>query len=120
MKDTLESLRHKIERATELGAVVRSMKALSASSIHQYELAAKSLEDYYRTVQLGLHVCAPQLKDLIRPSPGKKEKTGAIVFGSGRLRMMDMVRAGLLIDLLGVILVTLTVLLIAVNVMPRP
>ncbi|MCB0521016.1 MAG: F0F1 ATP synthase subunit gamma [Lewinellaceae bacterium] len=84
MKDTLESLRHKIERATELGAVVRSMKALSASSIHQYELAAKSLEDYYRTVQLGLHVCAPQLKDLIRPSPGKKEKTGAIVFGSGQ------------------------------------
>ncbi|MCB9832288.1 MAG: SLC13/DASS family transporter [Planctomycetes bacterium] len=44
----------------------------------------------------------------------------AIVFGSGRLRMMDMVRAGLLINLLGVILVTLTVLLIAVNVMPRP
>ena len=84
MKDTLESLRHKIERAAELGSVVRSMKALSASSIHQYEQAAKSLEGYYRSVQLGLYVCRGELRDLIKPDFGKKGKTGAIVFGSGQ------------------------------------
>lgn len=84
MKDTLESLRHKIERATELGSVVRSMKALSASSIHQYEQAVQSLEEYYRTVQLGLYVCRGELRDLIKPGLGKKGRTGAIVFGSGQ------------------------------------
>lgn len=85
MKDTLESLRHKIDRATELGAVVRSMKALSASSIHQYEEAARSLEDYYRTVQLGLFVCRHQLSQLIEPDWSKKgHSTGAIIVGSGQ------------------------------------
>lgn len=42
----------------------------------------------------------------------------AIVFGANRLRIADMVRAGLLINLVGIVLVTLTVLLIAANVMP--
>ena len=84
MKDTLESLQHKIERAAELGSVVRSMKALSASSIHQYEQAVQSLDEDYRTVQLGLFVCFTQFKDLIKPGGSKAGKTGAIVFGSGQ------------------------------------
>lgn len=84
MKDTLESLRHKIDRATELGSVVRSMKALSASSIHQYEQAVQALEAYYRTVQLGLYVCRNELRDLIQPVGNKKGGTGAIIFGSGQ------------------------------------
>ncbi len=84
MKDTLESLRHKIDRAAELGSVVRSMKALSASSIHQYEQAVLSLRAYYHTVQLGLYVCRNELRDLIKPGVRKKGGTGAIVFGSGQ------------------------------------
>lgn len=84
MKETTESLRHKIERAAELGSVVRSMKALSASSIHQYEQAVKALEAYYRTVELGLYVCRQELRDLIRPVRKTAGKTGAIVFGSGQ------------------------------------
>lgn len=43
--------------AKDLGAVVRSMKALAASSITQYEQAVAALDAYYRTVQLGLSVC---------------------------------------------------------------
>ena len=54
MSDTAASLRRKIASAGELESVVRTMKAMAASSIGQYESAVRSLDDYYRTVQLGL------------------------------------------------------------------
>ena len=54
MSDSLETLHRKIDSATELDSVVRTMKALAASSIVQYERAVHSLDDYYRTVELGL------------------------------------------------------------------
>ena len=57
MSNTTESLRQKIESAGDLQSVVRTMKALAASSIGQYEKSVKSLGDYYRTVELGLSVC---------------------------------------------------------------
>lgn len=57
MSDTLASLRHKISGAGDLKSVVRSMKALAASSIGQYERSVLALADYDRTVQLGLAVC---------------------------------------------------------------
>lgn len=84
MKDNLESLRHKIERADELGAVVRSMKALSASSIHHYEQAVQALEAYDQTVKLGLFICREELKQFIQANVNERGKTGAIVFGSGQ------------------------------------
>jgi F-type H+-transporting ATPase subunit gamma len=43
--------------ARDLVAVVRSMKAVAASSIGQYERAVESLQDYRRTVELGLSAC---------------------------------------------------------------
>ncbi len=52
--DTLESLRRKSGGAQDLKSVVRTMKALAASNIGQYEQAVKSLDDYYRTVSLGI------------------------------------------------------------------
>jgi F-type H+-transporting ATPase subunit gamma len=60
MSETLEGLHHKIEGAVELGSVVRTMKALAASSIAQYERAVISLDEYYRTVELGLVACLRQ------------------------------------------------------------
>lgn len=57
MSETTESLRNKINRANELQSVVRTMKALAASSIGQYERSVEALVDYYRTVELGLGVC---------------------------------------------------------------
>ncbi len=84
MKDTLETLRHKIDQAGELGSVVRSMKALSASRIQQYEQAVKALESYDHIVQLGLYICLAQLQSLIKPDPFPKSKTGAVVLGAGQ------------------------------------
>jgi F-type H+-transporting ATPase subunit gamma len=57
MSDTIESLRRKIDSAGDLGGVVRTMKALAAANITQYERAVSSLEDYYRAVQWGLGAC---------------------------------------------------------------
>ena len=57
MSDTTASLRRKIGGAGDLQSVVRTMKALAASSIGQYEQSVRALADYSRTVELGLSVC---------------------------------------------------------------
>ena len=89
MSGTLESLRRKIDGAGDLQGVVRSMKALAASSIGQYEKAVQSLDDYYRTVELALVACLHQA-DAVSLAEGKRPphertnegKIGAVVFGS--------------------------------------
>src|SRR5579863_3984648 len=92
MSDTLESLRRKIGGADDLESVVRSMKALAAASIGQYERSVLALADYYRTVELALVVCwrnrlaaAAGKDDQAEPAgrPAAASKTvNAIVFGS--------------------------------------
>jgi F-type H+-transporting ATPase subunit gamma len=84
MSDTLASLRRKIDGAGKLKSVVRTMKAVAASSIGQYEEAIRSLADYEHSVELGLSLCFRQ-KGFIAPSPVKRKPegvVGAIVFGS--------------------------------------
>ncbi|MCF7989611.1 MAG: F0F1 ATP synthase subunit gamma [Thiohalocapsa sp.] len=49
-----EALQRRMENLTDLQQIVRTMKALSAVSIRQYERAAQTLAEYERTVQLGL------------------------------------------------------------------
>jgi F-type H+-transporting ATPase subunit gamma len=86
MSNTTASLRRKIGGAGDLQSVVRTMKAVAASSIGQYEKSVSALADYYRTVELGLGACfresgsAPLLAE-----QGGETVTGAIgavVFGS--------------------------------------
>jgi F-type H+-transporting ATPase subunit gamma len=86
MSDTTASLHRKISGAGDLQSVVRTMKAVAASSIGQYEKSVRALADYYRTVELGLGACFRE----IGPAPlileGKRRTDagtiGAIVFGS--------------------------------------
>ena len=86
MSDTTESLRRKISSASDLQSVVRTMKALAASSIGQYERSVLALGDYYRTVELGLGAClraSEPATSLMGPTPpARPEATSAIVFGS--------------------------------------
>jgi F-type H+-transporting ATPase subunit gamma len=86
MSDTPASLRRKIKTAGDLQSVVRTMKAVAASSIGQYEKSVSALGDYYRTVELGIGACFRQGNpDAIAPKDqGKHESgpVGAIVFGS--------------------------------------
>ena len=86
MSDTTESLRRKINSAGDLQSVVRTMKALAASSIGQYEKSVRALADYYRTVELGLGACFRENEPaaaMAEPSePTLAGAICAIVFGS--------------------------------------
>jgi len=86
MSDTTESLRRKISSAGDLQSVVRTMKALAASSIGQYEKSVRALGDYYRTVELGLGACFRESEPtaLLQERKGKTDAVtiGAVVFGS--------------------------------------
>ena len=97
MSDTAASLRHKIASAGDLASVVRTMKAMAASSISKYENAVRSLDDYDRAVQLGLRACFRQSQPVSawRPQGRAEAPVGAVVFGS------DQGMVGQFNDLLG-------------------
>lgn len=86
MSDTTASLRRKIGGADDLQSVVRTMKAVAASSIGQYEDSVRALGDYYRAVELGLGACVresgPTPRMTVRKGRPVAGVIGAVVFGS--------------------------------------
>lgn len=88
MSGGTQGLRRRIAGARDLETVVHSMKALAASSVGQYERAVTALDDYTRTVELGLSACLrqpvlPGAADLVPPRKGAAGRSiGAVVFGS--------------------------------------
>ena len=86
MSENTASLTRKISSAGDLQSVVRTMKALAASSIGQYDKSVRALGDYYRTVELGLGACFRE-SGSAAPIVKRKGQTdagaiGAVVFGS--------------------------------------
>ncbi|MGF2736728.1 F0F1 ATP synthase subunit gamma [Marinobacter sp. DUT-1] len=82
--ESLEHLQKRLDSLGDLRGIVKTMKALSAANIHQYEQAVRALAGYYRTVEMGLHVV---LKDFdpgsfAGGSPKGNHRLGAVVFGS--------------------------------------
>lgn len=80
--ETLEALGKLITTTKDLRSIVHTMKSLSAVSIRQYEQAAIALQDYARTIELGLSIVlreknAPEIDVEISSGP-----TIAIIFGS--------------------------------------
>ncbi|MDO7597677.1 MAG: F0F1 ATP synthase subunit gamma [Pseudomonadota bacterium] len=85
MSDGVDTLQHRIDGAVDLQTVVRTMKALSAGNIGQYEKAVTALAAYDQTVELGLIACLhqPDLQITMAARQQKhKQVTGVIVFGS--------------------------------------
>jgi F-type H+-transporting ATPase subunit gamma len=86
MSDSTSSLARKISSAGDLQSVVRTMKALAAASIGQYDKSVRALGDYYRTVELGLSACfherQPAVTVVKRKGQTEAGATGAVVFGS--------------------------------------
>jgi F-type H+-transporting ATPase subunit gamma len=80
---TTEGLKRRMKSAGDLLSVVKTMKALAAVSIRQYQRAVESLTDYNRTVEMGLQIV---LKERMGAATQKKaaavKRIGAIVFGS--------------------------------------
>jgi F-type H+-transporting ATPase subunit gamma len=86
MSGTLAGLLRMRAGARDLQSVVRTMKALAASSIVQYEKSVSALADYALTAELGLRVCLRENGPMAEDENGKEykgtEKRGAVVFGS--------------------------------------
>src|SRR5580692_11751987 len=86
MSDSQAGLQRKFASAGDLQSVVRTMKALAASSIGQYEKSVLALGDYYRTVELGLSACfrngAPITSKSNEREKSNESAIGAVVFGS--------------------------------------
>lgn len=78
-----QALQQRIQSLGDLQQIVRTMKALSAVSIRQYERAADTLADSEHCIQLGLQVA---LRDGLQALPDRSTSgTGAaavIVFGT--------------------------------------
>ncbi|MDD5058922.1 MAG: F0F1 ATP synthase subunit gamma [Sideroxydans sp.] len=106
MSESAASLRHQIVTAADLESVVRTMKAMAASNIVQYENAVRSLGDYYRTLQLGLVACLRQDEAPATHAHGAEKNKGAIgviVFGSdqGLVGQFNEVMADYVLNTLG-------------------
>jgi F-type H+-transporting ATPase subunit gamma len=93
MSETLSSLQRQIDSARDLQAVVRTMKAMAAASIGQYEQSVLSLNYYYQSLELALQTCLRQGSNnamtssamLLARQRGPSATQGAIavvVFGS--------------------------------------
>ena len=85
MSESTANLRRKISGAGDLQSVVRTMKAMAASSISQYENSVLALADYYRTVELGLVAClrkvgSTKLQPKVQGTDAKP--VNVVVFGS--------------------------------------
>ena len=92
MTDSTAALKHQIGMAQDLQSVVRTMRALAASSITQYERSVLALSDYRLVVNQGLSAClraaqgtrnaATADDDDATPAPPKPGTVGIIVLGS--------------------------------------
>lgn len=79
---TLELLGKRISTTQDLQSIVRTMKSLSAVSIHQYEIAEAAAHEYHRTIELGLQI-ALQAGPSAEPIEADQEECIAILlFGS--------------------------------------
>ena len=80
---TIEELKQKIATANDLRSVVKTMKALAAVSIHQYERAVESLSEYDRTLEMGWQILLQKYPErLLVESTHQTQKVGLVIFGS--------------------------------------
>lgn len=86
MSESTASIRHKISTAGDLQAVVRTMKAVAASSIGQYEKSVTALADYKWAIELGLGACfrggGSAAIPITSTTSTDEEDIGVVVFGS--------------------------------------
>jgi F-type H+-transporting ATPase subunit gamma len=81
--ETLESLRRRIGSAQDLYGIIRTMKALAAASIRQFEQAVEAVDIYTHTVDTGLRIVlrdqSPQMENMLKRQNGG---TLAVIFGT--------------------------------------
>ena len=79
---TTEFLKRRIQSAEDLLGVVKTMKALAAVSIRQYQRAVESLTQYNHTVEMGLQIVLRQSRETPVPVRSRATRLGAIIYGT--------------------------------------
>jgi F-type H+-transporting ATPase subunit gamma len=81
---TIEGLKRRIRSTEDLHSVVRTMKALAAVNIRQFQKASEAVEEYSRTVDLGLGMVLRLRPDFLRHLEREEPagRTAAVLFGS--------------------------------------
>ena len=80
---TLEQLKKQLDSTEELQTVVKTMKSISAVSIHQYDQAVESLMRYHKNVERGFEVLLKSMHpSAFALEPARVEHVGYIIFGS--------------------------------------
>lgn len=81
--ESSEQLQKQLSTLAELSSIVKTMKALSAASIRQYENAVDSLDRYALAIERSLYVLVRYMNTVpYTPSKPENETVLAIVFGS--------------------------------------
>ena len=87
-----QSLQATIHHVEDLQAVVKTMKALAAVSIRQYERAVDVLGEYSRSIETGFQILLqqrhfqgePLIPPVLASHPVEFQQVAAIIFGSDR------------------------------------
>ena len=80
---TIEGLKRTIGSTRDLQSLVKTMKAMAAVNIRQYEKALASLRTYDRTIKMGFRgICRNRPAVLATPRSAAQGCRGAVVFGS--------------------------------------
>ena len=84
MSNSTGILSRKIDGAKDLRSVVRTMKAVAASNIGQYEDSVRALADYYQSVKVGLGAClrAETQANSFAAEKQRSHSADVVVFGS--------------------------------------
>ena len=79
----LERVKRRIKNATELQTVVKTMKAIASANILQYEESMRSINQYDKTIELGLQIALGDNKKIMESRIEDERKgLGAVIFGS--------------------------------------
>lgn len=80
---SVEHYKRKIKSAEDLRSIVNTMKVLASVSIRQFEKAAESLGEYYRTVEMGLQIVLGRLIQEELPFVRSAKESSAIIIALG-------------------------------------
>jgi F-type H+-transporting ATPase subunit gamma len=79
---TLEGLRSRVESTQEMQTIVKTMKALAAVNINQFQEAVEAIRAYNDTLEMSLQILLRQRSGFIPEEPAPESPLGIIVFGS--------------------------------------
>jgi len=79
---TSDILQRKIQSVEDLQSIVKTMKALAASSIRQYENAVDSLAEHSHVLDLALQMLLINSEQVRASPPASPRRLGIVAFGS--------------------------------------